>query len=100
MAPPITFDQLMLVVEKQDERISRLQNEIEKLKSWSDLNDYYLQEMIDSTCSSVDRLRTVINELHDADEINSRIEELEIEDSTPVSQLLRDLVESNDSQKK
>lgn len=92
---PISFDQLLIIVEKQDERISRLQNEIEKLKDWSDLNDHYLQEMIDSQGAAVDRLRTAITELHEADQINARIEELEAEETTPVAQLLRTFVEKH-----
>ncbi len=92
---PISLDQLLIIVEKQDERISRLQNEIEKLKNWSDLNDHYLQEMIDAQGAAVDRLRTAITELHESDKINTRLEELEAEESTPVAQLLRTFVEKN-----
>ena len=92
---PISLNQLMIIIEKQDERIARLQGEIEKLKDWSDLNDHYLQEMIDSNCSALDRLRTVINEMHEAGEINSRLEELEIEESLPVAQILKNFIEKN-----
>ena len=81
MAPPISLDQLYQIIEKQDQRIAYLQGEIDKLKNWSDLNDHYLQEMIDSNATSIDRLRTVINDLHDSDIINEKIEELEEEDS-------------------
>lgn len=51
--------------------------------------------MIDSNCTSIDRLRTVINEMHDADEINYRIQKLEEEDQTPVVQLLKNFIEEN-----
>lgn len=94
---PISLDQLYQVIEKQDMRIAHLASELEKLKEWSDLNDHYLQDMIDTTCSSVDHLRTVINEMHDADKINHRIEELEVEDTLPVAQLLRTFIENNAS---
>lgn len=92
---PISLDQLYQVIEKQDVRIAQLQSEIEKLKAWSDLSDHYLQDMIDNNSSSIDRLRTVINEMHEANEINDRIEQLEEEDSLPVAQLLLTFIENN-----
>lgn len=95
MAPPISLDQLYQIVEKQDARYAQLQGEIEKLKSWSDLNDHYLQEQIDANGAAVDRLQTVINEMHDADIINERIEELKAEDEMPVAQLLLEFIEKN-----
>lgn len=95
MAPPISLDQLYQIVEKQDQRYAQLQAEIEKLKSWSDLNDHYLQEQVDAVGTSLDRLQTVINELHDANEINDRIEELKAEDEMPVAQLLMSFIERN-----
>ena len=51
--------------------------------------------MIDSNSMALDRLRTVINEMHDADVINERIEELEVEESLPVAQLLLTFIEEN-----
>lgn len=92
---PISLDQLYQIIEKQDQRIATLQNEISKLKNWSDLNDQYLQEMIDSNASSIDRLRTVINEMHEANTINDRIQELEAEEQMPVAQLLLEFIEEN-----
>lgn len=95
MAPPISLDQLYQIVEKQDSRYAQLQSEIEKLKSWSDLNDHYLQEQIDANGAALDRLQTVINEMHDSNEINERIEELKAEDEMPVAQLLMSFIEQN-----
>ena len=92
---PISLDQLYQIIEKQDQRIATLQNEISKLKNWSDLNDQYLQEMIDSNANSIDRLRTVINEMHEANTINDRIQELEAEEQMPVAQLLLEFIEEN-----
>ena len=92
---PISLDQLYQVIEKQDVRIAQLQSEIEKLKAWSDLSDHYLQDMIDNNSSSIDRLRTVINEMHETNEINDRIEQLEEEESLPVAQLLLTFIENN-----
>ena len=97
MAPPISLDQLYKIVEKQDARYAQLQGEIEKLKAWSDLNDHYLQEQIDANGAAVDRLQTVINEMHEADVINERIEELKAEDEMPVAQLLLEFIEENAS---
>ena len=95
MAPPISLDQLYQIVEKQDARYAQLAAEIEKLKSWSDLNDHYLQELIDANGTALDRLMTVMNELHDHDIIIERVEELKEEDSMPVAQLLREFIEEN-----
>lgn len=97
MAPPISLDQLYMIVEKQDARYAQLQGELEKLKAWSDLNDHYLQEQIDANGAAVDRLITVINEMHEADIINERIEELKAEDEMPVAQLLLEFIEENAS---
>ena len=93
----ISLDQLFMIVEKQDKRIAALQGEIEKLKAWSDLNDHYLEEMIEANAAAVDRLQTVINEMHEADIINERIEELKAEDEMPVAQLLLEFIEENTS---
>jgi hypothetical protein len=72
-----------------------LQAEVEKLKSWSDLNDHYLQEQIDANGVAIDRLMTVMNELHDHDIIVERIEELKAEDEMPIAQLLLEFIEEN-----
>ena len=92
---PISLDQRYMIVEKQDARYAQLQGELEKLKSWSDLNDHYLQEQIDANSAAMDRLRTVINEMHEADVINDRIQELEEEEQMPVAQLLLEFIEEN-----
>lgn len=92
---PISLDQLMMLVEKQDQRIAMLQNEIEKLKAWSDLNDHYLTDMIEANGAAIDRLCTVINDLHDADIIHEKLHELEVEEQLPVAQLLRNMIEEN-----
>ena len=92
---PISLDQLFMIVEKQDKRIATLQGEIDNLKAWSDLNDHYLEEMIEANGAAVDRLTTVINEMHEADIINERIEELKAEDEMPVAQLLLEFIEEN-----
>ena len=95
MAPPISLDQLYQIVEKQDLRYAQLQGEMEKLKGWSDLSDHYLQEQIDSVSQTVDRLITAIGELHEAETVVDRIEELKAEDEMPVAQLLMQFIEQN-----
>ena len=91
----ISLDQLYIIIERQDQRLASLQTEIEKLKNWSDLNDYYLQEMIDSNSSTLDRLLTAIGEMHGTEQLNERLQELEEEDSAPVAQLVKDFIEKN-----
>lgn len=95
MAPPISLDQLYQIVERQDARYAQLQAEVEKLKGWSDLNDHYLQEQIDSVGQTVDRLIIAIDETSHAAAINERIEELKAEDEMPVAQLLMSFIEQN-----
>jgi hypothetical protein len=94
---PISYDQLLMIVEKQDQRIAMLQGELEKLKAWSDLNDHYLTDMIEANGAAIDRLCTVINDLHDANIINDKLQELEEEEKLPVAQLLRNFIEENDN---
>lgn len=91
----IDMNQLTMLIEKQDFRIAHLQSEVEKLKAWSDLNDHYLREMIDANTAVVDRILTVINDLHNNDEILSKLHDLEKEDKMPVAQLLKNFLEKN-----
>ena len=39
----------------QQEEIEKLQENFRALKEWSDLNDYWLKEMIDALIESVDK---------------------------------------------
>ena len=89
------MNQLVQIIEKQDLRISHLQSEIDKLKAWSDLNDHYLEEMVESQGSALDRLYTVIQEIHDGNVIEERLEELEKEDAMPIAQLVKEFAEKN-----
>lgn len=43
-------------------RIAKLEEQFEKLKEWSDLNDYWLREMIDGLTESVDKLLNINHE--------------------------------------
>lgn len=48
-------------------RVTKLEEQFKKLKDWSDLNDYWLREMIDALAESVERNHTDIQ--HNADDI-------------------------------
>ena len=43
-------------LEELNERLTILEDKFEKLKEWSDLNDYWLREMIDALTETVDRI--------------------------------------------
>lgn len=49
MAKEVTLEEL-------NDRLTRLEMRFDKLKEWSDLNDYWLREMIDSLTDSIDKL--------------------------------------------
>ena len=94
---PISLDQLVQLVEKQDQRLASLQTQINNLKAWSDLSDSYLQEMIDANTASMDHLFSVISEMHEAEAINRKLEKLKAEEQMPISQLLQEFIEENAS---
>lgn len=43
-------------------RLTRLEEQFTKLKDWSDLNDYWLRELIDNLALSVDKLSGIDHE--------------------------------------
>ena len=51
----MTTEQLYEIIQTQQEEIKRLEQDFKALKEWSDLNDYWLREMIDALTDSVDR---------------------------------------------
>lgn len=51
------------IVEEQGRTIARLEFELDGLKKWSDLNDFWLREMIDALTDSVDKLMGLADEL-------------------------------------
>lgn len=45
-----------------EERLSTLEKQFAKLKEWSDLNDYWLRELIDALTENVDKLLGIDHE--------------------------------------
>lgn len=43
-------------------RIEKLEEQFAKLKEWSDLNDYWLRELIDALAESVDKIMGISHE--------------------------------------
>lgn len=43
-------------------RLTRLEEQFAKLKEWSDLNDYWLRELIDNLTLTVDKLLGIDHE--------------------------------------
>lgn len=43
-------------------RIEKLEEQFAKLKDWSDLNDYWLRELIDALAESVDKILGISHE--------------------------------------
>ena len=56
-----TNQELYEIIQTQQEEIADLRNKYNKLKEWSDLNDYWLREMIDALTDSVDKLYELKN---------------------------------------
>ena len=52
----MTIEQLYEIILRQQEEIEKLTTDFKALKEWSDLNDYWLREMIDALTDSVDDL--------------------------------------------
>ena len=58
----MTTEELYAIIQTQQEEIEKLQQDFKALKEWSDLNDYWLREMIDALTESVDKNSDRINE--------------------------------------
>lgn len=52
----MTTEELYEIIKQQQEELDKLQKDFIALKEWSDLNDYWLREMIDALTESVDKL--------------------------------------------
>lgn len=52
----MTTQELYEIIQTQQKEIEKLQENLKNLKEWSDLNDYWLREMIDALTESVDKL--------------------------------------------
>lgn len=50
----MTIEELYAIIMSQQEQINKLEEHIKALKDLSDLNDYWLREMIDALTDTVD----------------------------------------------
>lgn len=57
----MTTEELYGIIKQQQEEIDKLKENFTALKEWSDLNDYWLREMIDALTESVDKNFDKIN---------------------------------------
>lgn len=55
MEEKITLEEIL-------DRLEKLEKNFEKLKEWSDLNDYWLREMIDANTESINKLMGLTEE--------------------------------------
>lgn len=60
----MTTEELYAIIQTQQEEIKRLQQDFKALKEWSDLNDYWLREMIDALTESVEKNHDLIYKFH------------------------------------
>ena len=57
----MTTEKLYEIIKQQQEELDKLQRDFTALKEWSDLNDYWLREMIDALTDSVNKLMGIEN---------------------------------------
>ena len=76
---PKSLESVCRMVESLDARVGKLQKPVEILKSWSELNDLYLREMLDALDESLTVLYDKVGELHDIKESHTSISELPLE---------------------
>lgn len=58
----MTIEELYEIIKEQQEEINDLKCRLTRLKEWSDLNDYYLREMIGSLTENVNELLGITEE--------------------------------------
>lgn len=58
---PFTVNDIFEATEYQQKEIDKLRNEYEKLKAWTDLNDHYIRELIDTLGETVDKILRVVD---------------------------------------
>ena len=58
----MTTEQLYDIIKIQQDEINQLRHELNSLKEWSDLNDYWLREMIDALTESIDKLMGIVDD--------------------------------------
>ena len=60
----MTTEELYAIIQTQQKEIEKLQQDFKALKEWSDLNDYWLREMIDALTESVEKNHDLIYKFH------------------------------------
>lgn len=60
----MTTEELYVIIQTQQEEIEKLQKDFKAFKEWSDLNDYWLREMIDALTESVEKNHDLIYKFH------------------------------------
>lgn len=63
----MTTEQLYEIIKTQQEEIDKLKENFTILKEWSDLNDYWIREMIDALTESVEKNHDLIYKFHNED---------------------------------
>ena len=63
----MTIEELYAIIVSQQEQIHKLEEHIKALKDLSDLNDYWLREMIDALTESVEKNHDLIYKFHNKD---------------------------------
>ena len=58
----MTTEELYEIIKYQQEELNKLKENFIALKEWSDLNDYWLREMIDAVTESVDKLMGIVDD--------------------------------------
>lgn len=51
-----TNQELYEIIQALQEQVNDIEKRLSKLKEWSDLNDYYMQEEIDALTDTVDKI--------------------------------------------
>ena len=50
----MTEEMLIQIIDEQNKRIAKLEYDLDSLRKWSDLNDYWLREMINALTDNLD----------------------------------------------
>jgi hypothetical protein len=85
---PFTTKELFEAFEYQQKQIDKLRADYEKLKAWSDLNDQYMRELVDTLSENVDKILQVVEipvELEeDLPKVIAAIREIEAAEAEPI----------------
>ena len=86
---PFTIKELFEAFEYQQKQIDKLRQDYEKLKAWSDLNDQYMRELVDTLSENMDKILQVVElppELEeDLPKVIAAIREIEAAEAEPAN---------------